>query len=51
LIDWYRARWEREMLFNLLKNGCKVEEPQPNTIERMERAMALYLVVLGASRI
>jgi transposase InsO family protein len=45
LIDWYRARWESEMLFNLLKNGCMVEEHQPGTIERMERAMALYLVV------
>jgi hypothetical protein len=34
LIDWYRARWEIEMLFNVLKNGCKVEELQLGTIER-----------------
>ena len=45
LIDWYRARWEIEMLFNVLKNGCKVEELQLGTIERIERALALYLVV------
>jgi IS4 transposase len=25
LIDWYRARWEIEILFNVLKNGCRVE--------------------------
>lgn len=45
LIDWYRARWEIEMLFNVLKNGCKVEGLQLGTIERIERALALYLVV------
>jgi IS4 transposase len=31
LIDWYRARWEIEMFFNVLKNGCKVEALQSNT--------------------
>ncbi|SPD37371.1 transposase (fragment) (plasmid) [Cupriavidus taiwanensis] len=23
LIDWYRARWEVELFFHVLKNGCK----------------------------
>jgi hypothetical protein len=45
LIDWYRARWEIEMLFNVFKAGCKVEQLQLGTIERIERALALYLVV------
>lgn len=45
LIDWYRARWEIEMLFNVFKAGCKIEQLQLGTIERMERALALYLVV------
>lgn len=45
LIDWYRARWEIEMLFNVFKTGCKVEELQLGTVERIERALALYLVV------
>jgi hypothetical protein len=45
LIDWYRARWEIEMLFNVLKNGCQVEALQLGAIERLERALALYLVV------
>lgn len=49
LTDWYRVRWDIEMLFNVLKNGCKVEELQLGTIERVERVLALYLVV--ASRI
>jgi hypothetical protein len=33
------------MLFNVLKNGCCVEELQLGTIERIERALALSLVV------
>lgn len=45
LIDWYRARWEIEMLFNVLKSRCKVEELQLGTIDRIERALALYLVL------
>jgi hypothetical protein len=27
LIDWYRARWEIELFFHVLKNGCRVEAP------------------------
>jgi hypothetical protein len=45
LIDWYRARWEIEILFNVLKNGCQVEELQLGALERIERTLALYLVV------
>jgi transposase len=28
MIDWYRARWEIEMYFHVLKNGCRVEALQ-----------------------
>jgi IS4 transposase len=45
LIDWYRARWEIEVYFNVLKNGCEVEELQLSAIERVERALALFMVV------
>jgi hypothetical protein len=45
LIDWYRARWEIEMLFNILKNACRVEALQLGTIERLERAIALFIIV------
>lgn len=45
LIDWYRARWEIELLFHTLKNGCRLERLQLRSIERLERAIALYLVV------
>lgn len=45
LIDWYRARWEIEMVFNVLKNGCQVDELQLGAIARIERALVLYLIV------
>lgn len=45
LIDWYRARWEIEIYFNVLKNGCRVEALQLARVERLERALALYMVV------
>lgn len=45
LVDWYRARWEIELLFLTLKEGCRVEALQLGSIDRIERALALYLVV------
>jgi hypothetical protein len=45
LIDWYRARWEIELFFHVFKNGCRVEALQLSTVARLERALALYLVV------
>ncbi len=44
-IDWYRARWEIELLFSDLKEGCRIEALQLSTMERIERALALFLVV------
>ncbi|MBG6223447.1 hypothetical protein IWX79_004423, partial [Janthinobacterium sp. CAN_S1] len=37
LIDWYRARWEIEMLFDVLKNACRVEAMQLGSITQLER--------------
>lgn len=45
LVDWYRARWEIEMFFHVLKTGCKVEALQLSQMERVERALVLYMVV------
>ncbi|MEF9388783.1 transposase, partial [Ralstonia solanacearum species complex bacterium KE056] len=45
LIDWYRARWEIEMFFHVLKTGCKVEALQLAQIDRVERALVLYMIV------
>lgn len=45
LIDWYRARWEIEILFNILKNACRVEALQLGSIDQLERALALFMIV------
>nr|WP_254894768.1 IS4 family transposase [Chromobacterium haemolyticum] len=45
LIDWYRARWEIEIFFHTLKTGCQVESLQLSSMARLERALAVYLVV------
>lgn len=45
LIDWYRCRWEIETLFHVLKNGCRVEALQLDSVAKLELALALYLVV------
>ncbi|MGQ7846344.1 IS4 family transposase [Granulosicoccus sp. 3-233] len=45
LVDWYRARWEIEMYFDVLKNGCKVESLQLRTLPRLEVALALFMIV------
>lgn len=45
LIDWYRARWDIELLFLVLKQSCRVEALQLGHIERLEKALALFLIV------
>lgn len=45
LIDWYRARWEIEMCFNVLKNDCRVKTLQLAAIGKIELALAVYMVV------
>jgi len=45
LIDWYRARWEIELLFLVLKEGCRVERLQLGHIDRLQTALAMYLII------
>ena len=45
LIDWYRRRWLIEIFFRILKSGCRVEALQLGTLERLERALVIYLIM------
>ena len=45
LIDWYRARWEIELFFLILKEGCRVERLQLADKDRLEAALAIYMVI------
>jgi IS4 transposase len=45
LVGWYQARWEVELFFLVLKEGCRVERLQLGDIERLHVALALYMVI------
>ena len=45
VIEYYCCRWEIEIYFRVLKGGCRVEELQLETNERMEACLAMYLIV------
>ncbi len=44
-IQWYLCRWQIEVYFHVLKNGCKVEDLQLQSRERIAGALAVYLIV------
>jgi hypothetical protein len=45
LIQWYRCRWQIEVFFHVLKSGCQIESLQLGTMERLERALILYMII------
>jgi hypothetical protein len=44
-MQWYLCRWQIEIYFRILKSGCKVEKLQLQSTERLEPALALYMIV------
>ncbi len=44
-VIWYAKRWLIERYHYALKSGCKVEELQLETIDRMEKALAVYCLI------
>jgi hypothetical protein len=44
-IAWYRRRWLMEIFFRIVKSGCRVEALQLATVDRLERALVIYLVI------
>jgi len=45
LLQWYLCRWQIEIFFHVLKNGCKIEKLQLEHVDRLKRAIALYMIV------
>ena len=45
ILKCYALRWRIEDYFRILKSGCKVEELQHHSAERLERAIAIKMVV------
>jgi hypothetical protein len=44
-VQWYVCRWQIEIYFRILKSGCKVEQLQLQERDRLEVALALYMIV------
>lgn len=44
-VQWYAQRWQIEVVHKVLKSGCKVEQRQMETAQRLERALSIDLVV------
>ena len=45
IVQWYLCRWQIEIYFRVLKSGCKVEELQLETTDRLKPCLALYMIV------
>jgi hypothetical protein len=44
-IEWYRERWKIERFHFTLKSGCRIEELQLETSERLINAILLYSII------
>lgn len=42
---WYKQRWKIERYHYTLKSGCKVEELQLETADRLKNAIAVYSII------
>lgn len=45
MMQWYLCRWQIEVFFHILKNGCKIEKLQLEHIDRLKPAIALYMII------
>jgi hypothetical protein len=45
IIEYYLCRWQIELFFKVLKSGCKVEERQLQTAERIKNLLAIFMVL------
>lgn len=44
-LEWYAARWGIEVWHKVLKSGCRIEQRQLETAERLIRCLTLYSVI------
>jgi hypothetical protein len=44
-LSWYLCRWQIEVYFRILKSGCRIEKLQLEKIERLEPALAFYIII------
>jgi hypothetical protein len=44
VVEYYCTRWHIEIFFRTLKSGCRIEERRFEHVDRIERALGLYLI-------
>jgi hypothetical protein len=44
-VAWYSCRWGIEVWHRILKSGCRIEQRQLATSERLQRCLSLYSVI------
>ena len=45
VLTWYALRWRVEDYFRVLKTGCRVQQLQHHTAQRLKRAIAIHAVI------
>jgi hypothetical protein len=45
IVSWYRQRWMIETYFKVLKSGCKIEDCKLGTFDRLQKFIALMLIM------
>jgi hypothetical protein len=44
-LEWYAARWGIEQWHKVLKSGCRIEQRQLESAERLQRLLTVYSVI------
>jgi len=44
-INWYKQRWKIERFHFTLKSGCKIEDRQFETVERLYNVLVIYSII------
>ena len=47
VVEYYLCRWQIEIYFKVLKSGCKIEDRQFETSERIKPCIALYMILIS----
>jgi hypothetical protein len=45
VVDYYRQRWKIERFHFVLKSGCRIEELQQHSVDRIELMVLLYSLI------
>lgn len=45
VVEYYRVRWQIEIFFRVLKQGCLVEKRRFETLERIYNCLSLYMII------